>query len=84
VTITNLGSSAITGWTLQWTFLNGESITNLWNATTVVVSGAQVTVRDAGWNATIAPGAPATFGLTGTGSPVPPAFLLNGTPCAAA
>jgi chitodextrinase len=82
VSITNGGATTVNGWTLQWTFLNGESIASLWNATMVSVNGASVTVRDAGWNATIAPAASVTFGFTGNGSPVPPSFALNGGACA--
>jgi hypothetical protein len=83
VTITNPGPATINGWTLQWTFANGESVNSLWNAALVAVSGASVTVRDAGWNATIAPGGSVNFGFTGTGVPVLPTFALNGVACAA-
>lgn len=41
VTITNNGSSAINGWTLEWTFSGNQKITNMWNAS-FTQSGASV------------------------------------------
>lgn len=84
ITITNVGPTAVNGWTLQWTFHNGESVSSVWSATLVAADGASVTVRDAGWNATIAPGGSVSLGFTGLGTPVPPGFILNGVACAAA
>jgi chitodextrinase len=82
-TARNTSTSAINGWTLQWAFNNGEAIASLWNATLVGVSGPMVKVRDAGWNASIAPGGTVSFGFTGTGAPGGPGtFLLNGQQCA--
>ncbi|WP_432988469.1 endo-1,4-beta-xylanase [Dactylosporangium sp. CA-233914] len=47
-----------TGWTVTWTFANGQTISQLWGGT-VTQSGASVTVKPASWNAT----PPATFGF---------------------
>src|SRR5262245_44352624 len=47
VTITNLGD-AINGWTLTWSFANGQTVSQLWNGT-VTQSGSAVTVKDAGY-----------------------------------
>ncbi|WP_238014265.1 endo-1,4-beta-xylanase [Dactylosporangium sp. AC04546] len=40
-----------TGWTVTWTFANGQQVSQLWNGT-VSQSGATVTVRNATWNGT--------------------------------
>jgi hypothetical protein len=83
VTITNLGDP-INGWTLTWAFTAGQQISQAWNAT-VTQSGAQVTARDAGYNAVIGTGGTATFGFNASwndiSNPAPTAFALNGTAC---
>jgi cellulose 1,4-beta-cellobiosidase len=86
VKITNNGSSAIQGWTLGWSFANGQQITGSWNAT-VSQSGANVTASNpaSNWNGTIgANGGSASFGFqathTGTNA-VPTSFTLNGVAC---
>lgn len=70
VTVTNPTPAAINGWTVSWTLPTGQTISQLWNGT-LSASGSSVTVRNASWNATIAPGASTSFGFTGTGSPTP-------------
>ncbi|WP_354637748.1 glycoside hydrolase family 9 protein [Kitasatospora camelliae] len=83
VTVRNTGSSAVSGWTLTWSFPGDQRITNAWNAT-VAQSGAAVTARDGGWNGTLAPGGSASLGFQATyggDNPAPTAFRLNGTPC---
>ncbi|BCY10256.1 cellulase family glycosylhydrolase [Actinoplanes sp. L3-i22] len=67
------GSSAITGWTVKWTYANGQTVTNAWNAT-VTSSGAAVTAKNVSYNGSVAAGASTSFGFLGswTGSnPVP-------------
>ncbi|HEX3786318.1 MAG TPA: cellulase family glycosylhydrolase [Pseudonocardiaceae bacterium] len=83
VTVTNTGSTPITGWTLRWTFPGDQQISNLWNAT-YTQSGEQVTVTNAAYNTTIAPAGTATIGFTATYSTshaAPTAFILNSTTC---
>ena len=83
VTIKNLGTTAINGWTLTWSFANGQQITQLWNGT-VTQSGATVTVANAAWNGTIASNATANVGFLAnwTGSnTVPTTFAVNGHTC---
>ncbi len=84
VTITNLGSTPINGWTLTWTFPDsGQAITHLWNGSYTQV-GQDVTVSNAAWNGTIAPGGSVDFGFNMSWSganPAPTAFTLNGVPC---
>jgi poly(hydroxyalkanoate) depolymerase family esterase len=83
VTVTNAGSGAINGWTLQWTWSGNQQVTNAWNAT-VAQTGNQVSARNASWNATINPGQSASFGFQATYSGsnnAPTQFVLNGAPC---
>ncbi len=49
------GDSAVSGWTLTWTWPSGQSISSSWNAQ-VASSGSSVTAGDVGWNADIAAG----------------------------
>ncbi|TDE47562.1 hypothetical protein E1295_22440 [Nonomuraea mesophila] len=56
LTITNTGTSAITGWTVTFTLPAGHTLTGSWNGTTTV-SGQSVTIRNVGHNGTLAPGA---------------------------
>ncbi|MGI5214779.1 lytic polysaccharide monooxygenase auxiliary activity family 9 protein [Plantactinospora sp. CA-290183] len=78
VTVTNSGTSALSGWTTQWTWANGQTIGSLWNAS-FTQSGSSVTVRSSGHNGNLAPGASATFGFTGsaTGTNAVPALTCT-------
>jgi cellulase/cellobiase CelA1 len=83
VLVTNTGSSAINGWTLNYSLPSGQTVTNAWNAT-VSQSGSAVTARNVGHNGSIAPGGTASFGYQGTlnGSySSPTSFSLNGATC---
>ncbi|MFD4990956.1 glycoside hydrolase family 6 protein [Cellulosimicrobium cellulans] len=82
VTVTNLGAPR-SGWELAWDLPAGEGISQLWNGT-LVRDGGRVTVGDAGWNASLATGGSASFGLVGTAASAPaePArFTLDGVAC---
>lgn len=86
VTITNTGTSAVNGWTLTFSFTNGQQVTNAWNAT-VTQGGSTVTARNAGYNGSIPPGGTATFGFQGSHSgtnQAPSGWTLNGSPCTTA
>jgi cellulase/cellobiase CelA1 len=63
VTVANTGATALTGWTVAWTFANGEAITQLWNGQDTA-SGAQHSVRNADYNGALAPGTSTPFGFT--------------------
>jgi len=86
VKITNNGTTAISGWTLTWSFVNGQQITSSWNAT-VSQSGANVTASNPAshWNGTIgANGGSVSFGIQGTHSgtnATPTNFTVNGQAC---
>jgi cellulase/cellobiase CelA1 len=86
VTITNTGSTAINGWTLSWSFANGQTITQLWNGS-YTQSGSAVSVTNVSYNGTIAPGGTTNFGFNGSWSgsnAAPTSFVLNGETCTAA
>jgi poly(hydroxyalkanoate) depolymerase family esterase len=86
VTINNTGTSTINGWSLKWTFPNGQTITQIWNASDTQ-SGGNVTATNLSYNGTIAPGGSTNFGFNGAwnGSNTnPSAFTLNGVSCTVA
>jgi endoglucanase len=71
--VKNTSSSALNGWRLGWTFGGDQKINNLWNGA-YTQSGQSVTVTGLSYDGTLAPGATATVGFTGTfsSSNVPP------------
>jgi cellulose 1,4-beta-cellobiosidase len=85
VTINNTGTTAISNWTLTWTFANGQTITQLWNGSETQ-SGANVTVNNLSYNGSIpAGGSYNGMGFNGTWNnttnAVPASFAVNGTTC---
>ncbi|MFC7105496.1 cellulose binding domain-containing protein [Nonomuraea rubra] len=56
LTITNTGTSAISGWTVTFTLPAGHTLSGSWNGT-VTSSGQTVTIRNVAHNGTIAAGA---------------------------
>jgi Cellulose binding domain/Fibronectin type III domain len=86
ITITNKGTTAISPWTLTFTFpASGEAVQSGWNGTWSQ-SGANVTVQAASWNSTIAAsGGSVSIGFNGTDSgqaTAPTVLSVNGTACA--
>ncbi len=85
MTITN-GSSAVTAWTVQYTYPGNQQLTDGWSGTWSQ-SGETVTVTNASWNGSLAAGgsttiganfsysgsntAPVTITCTGNGAPAP-------------
>jgi chitinase len=63
VTITNTGTTAINGWTLE--FDAPFTITNIWNGK-ATRSGSRHTIRNESWNGTILPGQSITLGFQAT------------------
>jgi lysophospholipase L1-like esterase len=62
VTVRNGSSATSAGWTATFSFANGQTVSQSWNAT-VTQSGAAVTARNVSWNGSLAAGATATFGF---------------------
>ncbi len=83
VTITNTGSTPVSGWTLRFTFPGDQKITNAWNGT-ATQSGQSVTITNASYNASIPAGGNISAGFQGTwtaSDAAPASFTLNGTTC---
>ncbi|GAA0921589.1 hypothetical protein GCM10009558_104850 [Virgisporangium aurantiacum] len=72
VTVTNTGPTAITGWSLVWTYANGQRVAQMWNAT-YTQPAATVTATNVSYNASIgANGGTQSFASTGR-TPAPTA-----------
>ncbi len=86
VNITNTGATAINGWTLVFTFPNGQTLQpSPWNGS-FSQSGSTVTITNLSYNATIPAGgslsSPPGFNANWSGANAPPtAFTLNGSAC---
>ncbi|WP_328505688.1 cellulose binding domain-containing protein [Streptomyces sp. NBC_00391] len=83
VQLSNTGTSAWTSWSLGWTFPNGQSVSQIWNAAHTQ-SGSAVTARNISWNGTVAAGSSVSFGFTGSRSGTngrPTAFTLGDQSC---
>jgi acetylxylan esterase len=83
LTVNDTGTSAISGWTVTFTFPGDQKITSAWSAS-VTQSGARVTATNATYNAVISPGGSTSFGLQGTwtsNDTAPSSFSVNGTAC---
>ncbi|CAM5392943.1 cellulose binding domain-containing protein [Streptomyces fumanus] len=84
VRLTNTGTATWSNWSLSWAFPDGQKVTAAWNAE-YAQSGATVTARNVGWNATVKPGSSVSFGFTGDwkgGNGKPAAFTLGDRTCA--
>ncbi|HEY7415935.1 MAG TPA: cellulose binding domain-containing protein, partial [Ktedonobacteraceae bacterium] len=85
-TITNTSSTAINGWSLKFSFPNGQTISQLWSGS-YTQSGSSVTITNLSYNASIPAGQslssePGFNGTWNNSSNSPPtAFTLNGATC---
>src|SRR6185369_7215368 len=61
VALTNGSARSSTGWTVTFTFANGQQVSQSWN-TVLSQAAATVTARNASYNGALAPGASTTFG----------------------
>ncbi|WP_307801762.1 cellulose binding domain-containing protein [Microbispora triticiradicis] len=61
----NTGTIATSGWTVAWTFPNGQTITQLWNASHTV-NGSNVKAVNLSWNGALGAGASTSFGFNGS------------------
>jgi endoglucanase len=84
VDIVNNASTPVDGWSLEWTFPGNQQITNLWGGS-YAQSGADVSVTNGSWNATIeAGGGSVNFGFNiqyNEANEAPAQFALNGVVC---
>ena len=74
VVVKNTGSGTLNGWSLGWTFPGSQAINDLWNGS-YSQSGKSVTVSNASYNGSLAPGATATVGFTATGASASPSSV---------
>ncbi|ANZ41596.1 beta-mannosidase [Lentzea guizhouensis] len=84
VTITNTGTSAVDGWTLAFSYANGQKVTLPGWGATFAQTGAAVTATNLSWNRSLAPNGSTSIGFNGTYSganPAPTSFSLNGSTC---
>ena len=83
ITINNTSSTPIAGWTLQFTFANGQQIQQGWNGQ-FTQQGSQVSVKDVGYNANIGANGSTNLGFNSSwaeNNSVPSSFSLNGKTC---
>jgi Glycosyl hydrolase family 12/Cellulose binding domain/Fibronectin type III domain len=85
INIQNTGATALSNWTLTWSFANGQTVTQLWNGN-VTQSGANVKVTNMSYNGSIPAGSTLSgMGFNGTWNSatnaVPTSFALNGVTC---
>jgi hypothetical protein len=83
VTIENTGSSAISSWSLAFTFPGDQKITDAWNGVESQ-TGEAVTITNESYNGSIAAGSSTTLGFQGTwtnSDASPTTFSVNGTTC---
>ncbi|HEU5159998.1 MAG TPA: cellulose binding domain-containing protein [Streptosporangiaceae bacterium] len=70
------GTSPINGWTVNWTWPGGQSLTQLWGGVRSG-TGSTVTVRNDSWNGSVAANGGTTFGFLASGSPAAPALTCT-------
>lgn len=85
LSINNTGTTDINGWSIAWSFADGQTITQLWNGQETQ-SGQNVTVHNMSYNASIPAGgsygaAGFTASWNGSSNSIPTAFSLNGVAC---
>ncbi|MCZ7378670.1 chitinase [Micromonospora sp. WMMC250] len=79
-TITNGGTSTITGWSLAFDLPSGTTLGSYWDAL-LTSAGQRHTFTNRSWNGAIAPGASVSFGFLASGSGSPSGCQLNGASC---
>ncbi|WP_323814249.1 DUF1592 domain-containing protein [Cellvibrio sp. NN19] len=80
VTLTNTGA-AKTSWELCWTYAGSDKISQLWEGS-YTQTGANVCVKNVGYNGNLAANGSISFGLIATNpGAAPTAFTLNGADC---
>lgn len=86
VKIANTGTTAVNGWTLRWTWANGQTVSQSWGATTSQ-SGAALSATNVSYTGNIPVSGSVSFGFIGSWNgtnPVPTSFTLNGASCTTA
>ncbi len=79
-TITNGGTSTITGWTVEFDLPSGTTVGTYWDSL-LTTSGSHYTFKNREYNGTIAVGASVSFGFVVSGAGTPAGCKLNGGAC---
>jgi cellulase/cellobiase CelA1 len=81
VTVTNIGSEPISGWTVILRLPADVTVTHVW-AADFIQTGGIVSLRSQPWNTYLGPGAVTSLGFQATGKPgAPSSCTVNGSPC---
>jgi endonuclease YncB( thermonuclease family) len=83
VTVRNVSGALIDGWTLRWRFADGQTVTQMWNAT-LSQTGADVSVTNAAYTSLLVPDGSVSLGFNGSvngANSRPDSFTLNGAAC---
>ena len=84
--ISNTGTTPISGWTLTWSFADGQTISSYFNGN-FTQTGANVSVQSRIYDANIAPASKLSIDVGFVGiwnnitNSIPTSFALNGTTC---
>jgi chitinase len=79
-TITNNGTAATSGWTVEFDLPSGTSAGTYWDAT-LTQTGSHYAFKNREYNGSLAPGASAVFGFVVAGTGAPTGCKLNGAAC---
>ena len=79
-TITNAGSTTLSGWSVEFDLPSGTTVGSYWDAL-LTQSGNHYTFKNREYNATLAPGASTSFGWVSNGTGTPTGCKLNGASC---
>lgn len=79
-TVSNGGTTAITGWRVEFDLAAGSGVGAYWDAL-LTQSGSHYSFVNREYNGTIQPGASVTFGFVGTGPGTPTNCRFNGGSC---
>ena len=78
ILLTNVGSSDVDGWSVDWSYTDSTVVNQVWNA---ILTG-NYTASNQPWNATISPGETVEIGMTGVkGSASAQVPTLSGDTC---
>ncbi|MBM2620510.1 cellulose binding domain-containing protein [Actinoplanes sp. LDG1-06] len=82
ITVLNIGTETIRGWTFLFPLDTSATIVDIWNADLLSARSGVVTTHDQGWNAVVQPGGSIHIGFRADGtSAAPTRFTVNDLPC---
>jgi hypothetical protein len=81
ITVRNIGSETIDGWTFKFLLDTSATVVEFWNAELLSANGV-VAAREKEWNAVVRPGGSINIGFRADGtSGAPSGFTVNDLPC---